>query len=145
MMTEDTRIRSDRRRRPTPAFSRYAILGGRRRGRRRVTDPPIYYVDRLGGAVWLVLLAIFLFQALDAYLTLAHLRQGGHELNPLMDRLIEHGDTLFVAVKLGVSLLGLWFLGVHKNFPLAKPGLAVLFALFAGVVGWHLFLALQLS
>ncbi len=145
MMTHNARINSDRRRRPTPAISRFAILGGRRTIRRRGTDPATYYVDRLGGPVWLVLLAIFLFQVLDAYFTLAHLRNGGVELNPLMGRLIDWGDALFIGVKLSVSAMGLWFLGIHKNFPLVKPGLAILFALFAGVVGWHCILAAGLS
>lgn len=102
-------------------------------------------MDRLGSPLWLVLLSIFLFQTLDAFLTLAHLRHGGLELNPLMGSLIERGSTLFVVVKLGISAMGLWFLGVHKNFPMVRPGLAILFALFAGVVGWHCFLALQMS
>jgi hypothetical protein len=144
-MTPDHRGMGDRRLQPTPAISRYAFSGGRRRCRRRGSDPASYYVDRLGGGVWLALLAIFLFQVLDAYLTLAHLRRGGVELNPIMDSLINRGDAVFVGVKLGVSAFGLYFLGIHKNFPMVKQGLAVLFALFAGVIGWHCFLALNMS
>lgn len=143
MKTPDLRNGMDRRARPTPLLSRYAILGGRRVGRRRDADPAAYYVDRMGGATWLILLTIFLFQVLDAYLTLAHLRQGGMELNPLMDELISRGEGLFLVVKLGVSALGLWFLGAHKHFPMVRPGLAIIFALFLGVVGWHCFLALN--
>lgn len=142
-MTDVRRQAADRRRRPTPPISRYTFLRGRRRARRRVEDPPSYYVDRLGGETWLVLLSIFLFQILDANLTLAHLRRGGAELNPLMRELIVRDQRLFVIVKLGVSALGLGFLGVHKNFPFVRSGLLVLFVLFLGVVGWHCFLALQ--
>lgn len=143
MTTHARRIGFDRRSRPTPLLSRYSLTGGRRLSRRRSDDPAHYYVDRLGGGTWIFLLAIFVFQVLDAYLTLHHLRQGGVELNPLMNELIVRGEGLFLGVKLGVSALGLWFLGAHKSFPLVRPGLAIIFALFLGVVGWHCFLALN--
>ncbi len=144
-MTQNRRQHGDRRRKPTPAFSRYTLLGGQRRARRRDEDPAHFYVDRLGSELWLVLLSIFLFQVLDAFLTLGHLRRGGIELNPLMSQLIHRNEDLFLTVKLGVSAVGLGFLGIHKNFPMVKPGLAILFALFLCVVGWHCYLALQMS
>jgi len=143
MMTLCYRSLGDRRSRPTPFISRYALFGGRRRSRRRASDPRSYYVDRLGEGLWLLLLSIFLLQVLDAYLTLGHLRHGGIELNPVMKALIASGRGLFVAVKLAVAAAGLVFLGIHKNFPMAKPGLVFLFALFLGVVGWHCLLTLQ--
>ena len=138
------RIGVDRRRCPTPALSRYSLFGGRRRASRRATDPRSYYVDQLGAPIWFALASIFLFQILDAVLTIAHLRNGGMELNPFMSALLVHGDSTFLGVKLGISAFGLWFLGIHKNFPLVRPGLAILFALFLGVIGWHFFLALRL-
>lgn len=141
-MTPNRRQGPDRRRRPTPAISRYTFFG-RRRGRRRTEDPPYYYVDRLGSEVWLILLSILLFQILDARLTLSHLRRGGEELNPIMRLLIFRDENLFFLVKLGVSALGLGFLGIHKNYPFVRSGLLVLFVLFLGVIGWHCFLALQ--
>lgn len=144
-MTPDHRVPGDRRRRPTPPISRYAIFGGRRTKRRRIDDPSPYYVDRLGGLIWLALLLIFLFQVLDAHLTLAHLRRGGIELNPIMDYLISQGEGYFIGAKLGVSAIGLLFLGIHKNFPMVRTGLAVLFGIFFGVVGWHCLLALQVT
>jgi hypothetical protein len=92
-----------------------------------------------------VLLSIFLFQVLDANLTIAHLRRGGEELNPIMRALIIHDQRLFLGVKLGISALGLGFLGIHKNYPFVRSGLFVLFVLFLGVIGWHCFLALRTS
>ena len=144
MTTEDHRTQGDRRRRPTPPLSRYLIVGGRRVKRRRIDDPPAYYVDRLGAGVWLVLLLIFLFQVLDANLTLYHLQRGGIELNPLMGHLISTGERTFFVVKLGIAALGLLFLGIHKNFPMVRSGLAAIFLIFLGVVGWHCVLALNL-
>ncbi len=143
MTTWNRRAGVDRRSRPTPLLSRHSLWGGRRTSCRRLDDPPNYYVDRLGAGTWLLLLTIFLFQVLDAYLTLAHLQRGGSELNPLMDELIGRSEPMFLVVKLGVSAIGLWFLGAHKQFPLVRPGLALIFVMFLGVVGWHCFLALN--
>ena len=111
--------------------------------RRRAGDPDDYYVDRWGAGIWLVILMVFLFQILDATFTLAHLRRGGTELNPIMDMLIARDENLFLGVKLGLSAFGLFFLGIHKNFPMVKRGLAVIFCLFLSVVGWHLFVILH--
>ena len=108
-------------------------------------DPPHYYVDRIGGPIWLVILLIFLLQVLDAYMTLAHLRTGAVELNPIMNHLLSHSDGLFLGVKLTVAAVGLLFLGIHRNFPMVRAGLAVIFALFLGVVGWHCLLALRVG
>jgi hypothetical protein len=124
-------------------ISRYTFFGGRRRARRRVDDPGHYYVDRLGSEIWFFLLSIYLFQVLDANLTLAHLRRGGTELNPIMGALIDRDESLFLALKLGIAALGLGFLGLHKNYPFVRRGLVVLFVLFLGVVGWHCFLVLR--
>ncbi len=141
-MTLEQRTRPDRRVRPTPPLSRYSFFGGRRRRNRREGDPQSYYVDRLGGVIWFFLSSIFAFQILDALMTIAHVHRGGVELNPVMRALITRGDGIFLGVKLGAAATGLWFLGIHKNFPFVKPGLALLFVLFLGVVGWHCFLAL---
>lgn len=130
----------DRRRRPTPLFSRYSFVGGRRRTLRRYSDPPAYYVDRLGAPITAALLTVFLLHVLDAAFTLGHVAQGGTELNPVMNYLIQRSDVLFVAVKLGLAGVGLVFLGAHKNFPLVRPAIAALLAIFAGVVGYHVVL-----
>jgi hypothetical protein len=143
MTTLDRRNRGDRRRRPTPPLSRYLLVGGRRVKRRRIDDPPAYYVDRLGAKVWFTLLSIFLFQVLDANLTLHHIERGGVELNPLMGHLISIGEGTFFAVKLAIAALGLFFLGIHKNYPMVRPGLGAIFVIFAGVVGWHCVLAFR--
>ena len=139
-MNEERRQPSDRRRRPTPMVSRYYLLGGRRRSVRRVGDSTAVYVDRIGQTVSILLLLIFFFHCLDAILTLDHLGRGGKELNPLMDYLIRHGTGTFVLAKLAMAAVGLWFLGVHKNFPFVRKGIAFLFILYAFVIGYQMLL-----
>ena len=122
-------------------MSRYTFLGGRRRGSRRREDAgTFFYVDRFGSGLLAVLLLIFFFHILDASFTLAHIARGGSELNPVMDYLIQRSSGLFIGVKLALAAVGLFFLGIHKNFPGVKPAIAVLFLVFAGLLGYHLFL-----
>jgi hypothetical protein len=135
----------DRRRRPTPALSRYTFLRGRRRGSRRMADPQSVYVDQLGWGLASILVMIFVFHVLDAMFTLVHTARGGAELNPIMDFFLKQGSGMFLAVKLGTAGLGLLFLGVHGRFPWVRKGIAGLFVLYAGVVCYHVFLIWQSS
>src|SRR5512144_1635311 len=112
-MNTELRFCPDRRKRPTPMFSRYTFFGGRRRGARRAGDARAIYVDQIGGGIMSLVLLIFLFHCLDAVFTLAHLSRGGKELNPFMESLIRVGPLAFVAVKLGLAAIGLVFLAVH--------------------------------
>jgi hypothetical protein len=141
-MIAEQRIGPDRRCRPTPLLSRYSVYGGRRASIRRTTDLAAVYVDRLGMGISLILLFTFLFHCLDAVFTLSHLARGGKELNPFMDYLLRIGPGAFVIGKLSLAGVGLCFLGLHKNFPLVKAGIAALFLLYAGVIGYHVFLIL---
>lgn len=137
------RLGGDRRRRPTPALSRYTLLGGRRRGPRRRADPQSIYVDRLGWGLASVLVVIFVLHVLDALFTLTHIAHGGAELNPLMDFFLRRSSEAFLVAKLGTAGLGLLFLGFHGRFPLVRPGIAALFVLYACVVCYHVILILQ--
>ena len=139
MQAVDTtrRLGQDRRKRPTPALSRYTFLGGRRRGPRRTSDPQAIYVDQLGWGLASILLLIFVFHVLDALFTLAHIARGGAELNPLMDFFLSQSPQTFLAAKLGIAGLGLVFLGFHGRFPLVRKGIAAIFLLYAGVVCYH--------
>lgn len=139
-MIHEQRTSNDRRRRPTSLFSRYTWFGGRRRSVRRKTDPGAVYVDQIGTDVALLLLMTFFFHCLDAIFTLGHIANGGKELNPLMDYLLRIGPNAFVAGKLSLAGFGICFLGVHKNFPMVRAGISLLFLLYAGLIGYHFLL-----
>ena len=139
-MNTERRNIHDRRTRPTPMFSRYTFVGGRRRGPRRGQDATAVYVDRIGAGAAAVLVLIFLFHCLDAFFTLSHLSRGGKELNPVMEYFIHRGPSAFIGVKLSMAAAGLCFLGLHKNFPHVRKGIAFLLLLYAGVVAYHFFL-----
>lgn len=130
----------DRRRRTTPAISRYSLFGGRRSSVRRGTDAQSVYVDRIPAGILTLILVVFGLHVLDAFFTLFHISRGGSELNPLMDYFLQVGPTTFLITKLSLAATGLLFLGIHFRWPFVRHGLAALLVLYAGVLCYHLVL-----
>src|SRR5262245_3331079 len=73
----------DRRRGPTPRFSRFALWGGRRRKARRGSEREGSFVDLYGWRLFLMIVWIALMNIGDSFFTLVHLQAGGVELNPV--------------------------------------------------------------
>lgn len=115
--------RKQDRRQDMPFFCAYhaGIKMGRRIGERRVSEKgkPVY-VDRYTGNVLLCVIAILLLSALDAYLTLNILNEGGEEINWFMAVLIEESTEKFVAVKLALTAMALILLVIHHNVRLSE-------------------------
>lgn len=120
-------------------ISRYTLSGRRRVINRRATDPGVGYLDRIDPGFAKVIGLIFVFQILDAGLTLRHVSRGGGELNPFMDMLIQRDPTLFLWIKLGFAGLGLAFLALHQTFPHVRSAVRILFGIFGALVVYHLF------
>ena len=133
----------DRRARATPMLSRYTLFGGRRVGDRRTPDSADQYVDRYPAGLAVGLVSIGVLCALDAVFTLLYLQKvPGGEANPLMAALIDGGGpTSFIVLKCAITNLGLIVLCMHKNFRLVRPVIAGLFAIYAGLFGYHIYLA----
>jgi hypothetical protein len=130
---------ADRRRRPTPMFSRYTFFGRRRRNRRD-TDPSVrYYVDWIDGHYRRALVAVVLFILFDSFSTLHIISRGGGEANPLMAMLLGLGAGWFVAIKVVSALWAFVLLAVHRFFPVAR-----MLAADGVIVLYHLFLLLQI-
>ncbi len=145
--TTNRRQGQDRRQHPTPPISRYTFRG-RRRQARRAEEARNYYVDRFGAPYLLVILAVIILCGLDAFLTLHLLQRGGFELNPIMARLIERDPGLFLAVKFTITIAGIFFLLIHKNFHVAGrfPVARIIYAIFLGyliLVLYEVYLYLQ--
>jgi uncharacterized protein DUF5658 len=142
MAASDTerRVRPDRRRRPTPMISRYALFGGRRRGPRRLAEAEGAYVDSHGVGVGVLVLAVLALNVFDGYFTLFYMSHGGQEANPVVDALIEWGQRPFLFIKCVGTGLALSFLVLHRNFRLGRVGLACAFVLYAGILAYHAWL-----
>ncbi|MEZ5977089.1 MAG: DUF5658 family protein [Planctomycetota bacterium] len=128
----------ERRSRPTPRFSRYSLLGGRRRGPRRVEEVEGTFVDVYGIRWWALILWIAAMNCLDTYFTLFHLQAGGAEINPVADELLRTGRLGFVLTKTLLIGVALVVLTVHKNFTMARLGTYVAAGVYGLLVVYHL-------
>lgn len=132
----DRRGGPDRRRRPTPALSRY-WLRGRRRGGRRDGERDRIYVDRPPRRALLQAVAILLLSVVDLLLTLAYLERGGEEANPVMAWALEGGVSRFAAMKLALTGGGALFLLLHVRFGRTRHALTLLLVLYTLLMAWH--------
>jgi hypothetical protein len=132
------RERQDRRKQPTPMFSRYTFLGGRRRTSRRVREQEGSFVDRFGSDEALMVLALLLFNSIDAVCTLFFIQEGAAvELNPVADWLMGLHSQAFIWVKtLGIGAVAA-FLMVSKNFAAGRLGLRLVFWLYGALAHYH--------
>ncbi len=131
----------DRRTRPTPFLSRYALYGGRRRSAgRRASDGREVFVDLHGAGLWTVVLAIVALNILDAWFTVFFLSHGGQELNPIIESILHLGTWPFIALKsVGIGLC-VAVLTIAKNFRYARLGLGCVLVGYSALLGWHFWL-----
>jgi hypothetical protein len=137
---EGIRRGPDRRAEPTPRFSRYSLLGGQRRKIRRASEREGSFVDLYDPPLLALILWVAGLNALDSFYTLHHLQAGGIELNPVAAWMLERGRLGFVLWKSALIALALVVLCIHKNFTLARAGLALSATIYTLLVGYHLFL-----
>lgn len=132
----------DRRRRPTPMFSRYALFGGRRRTVRRDGEREGAFVDVHGPRILLMTVSIVALNLLDAWFTLLFLSHGGQEMNPLVQYVLDLGGHPwpFLLLKtVGIGLLCA-FLVVTKHFRSARFGLWFVLGGYSVLLAWHFYL-----
>ena len=85
-----------------------------------------------------LLVLINLLSLIDLLVTLAVLRMGATELNPIMARLFEFGPTPAAAAKIGIvfaATLGLWVLRRHRS---ALATAVILMAVYGSLVTFEL-------
>lgn len=121
-------------------LSRHSFFGGRREGARRDGDDREIFVDRYGRGLYAAVLGVVLLNLLDAWFTLLFLANGGVELNPLVDRVLQFGPEVFIVFKtLGIGVCA-GFLTITKNFRAARIGLGIVLGGYSLLLGWHLLL-----
>ena len=120
--------------------STYTILGGRRKGGRRMLETANLYVDRYPFSIGLLLLGIFFLNCMDAVFTLLHLQRGGEEANPFMALALEFGPQAFFFIKSGITAGCLFFLLFHIRFLYVRKVFAAVFGIYSCVFGYHLYL-----
>jgi uncharacterized protein DUF5658 len=135
----------DRRKRHFQAFL-YSIYKARRKTVRRSKSEAlasdIDFYKRWGG---MIALSITCLSAADAFFTLKILDKGGTEVNPFMAALLDVNDTVFVVVKLFLTVICLLFSLVHINFNFLgifpmRHILAILLGIYGCLMVYQVFL-----
>jgi Domain of unknown function (DUF5658) len=133
----------DRRSRPTPILSRHTLSGKRQEVRREEDRRRHIYVDRYSLRFFVLLMAILVLGVADAFLTLYHVNvNNAEELNPIMNFFLGMSPRLFFNVKYVLTALCLTVLCLHKNLPLVRYLLCVVFLIYLVIVLNHLYLFL---
>lgn len=136
----------DRRQKPTPILSRYTLRGQRKDVRRDEDRRRHIYVDQYSLGFFLLLMAILLLGTADAFLTLHHVNvNNAEELNPIMNYFLGIGPRTFFNVKYILTALCLTVLCLHKNLPIVKYLLGVVFLIYFMIVLNHLYLLVLIS
>ncbi len=131
------RVIQDRRSHPTSFLSTFKY-GGRRKNFRRDGEGRNQYVDRPSSRTIVVTFIIFVLSTLDAVFTTIHLENGGSELNPLMDQIIQNGfQSVMIIKSLGIGLMAC-FLAAHQNFRIGIYGMHVSAAIYIVLSAYHL-------
>jgi hypothetical protein len=126
----DKRILKDRRKRPTPALSRFTVRGQRASFRRKEEQVRGGYVDRYGSGLLFLIVLVVGLNVVDALLTMMILEDGGWEINPVVRSVIQlYGDRFWIWKFAIVSVPSI-LLCLHSKFRLAIPvilGISVIY------------------
>ena len=112
----DQRSQSDRRQKPTSPWAAFPPAGQRMACRRASEHGRPYFVDRFSSGMFIVILTLIIASIIDAILTIQLIEAGAKEINPLMDRLLDHGILPFLLVKYVLTVAGLPLLLIFKNY-----------------------------
>jgi len=140
----DRRIKKDRRRKSTPALTRYTFLGRRRMIQRKVEKQRGGYVDRYSSTLLFFLISIVGLNVLDAIFTIMILDLKGWEANPVVRSVIDLYGTEFWIWKFSIVSFSLALLCLHSRFRLVKEVIIGIGCLYMVVVAYQIFLLLQL-
>jgi hypothetical protein len=126
-------------------------FGGKREHIRRKDDRQKYFsVDRYSPSIFAAIIIILFLSVLDALLTLFLIENGASEVNPIMAYYLNIGPYSFLAVKYGLTIIGVLVFLLLRNIyvrPLkiyAGKLLYVIVVVFASVVVWQLYLVFHI-
>ena len=130
----------DRRKKPTPLFSRYTLWGRRKAFRRKEDQEKGGYVDRYSPRLLFYIILIAGLNVLDSFSTMIILDCGGVEANPLVSSAIEvYGDRFWVWKFMVVSV-NLILLCLHSRFRYVNRVIFGITLLFLGVILYQVIL-----
>jgi len=118
---QDRRTIKDRRRRPTPGISRFALWGRRRTFRRKEDQEKGGYIDYYHSGLLILLTLAVGLTVLDAFFTMIILDDGGWEINPVVRSVIQLYGHKFWIWKFLIVSISLTLLCIHSKFRFVTP------------------------
>jgi hypothetical protein len=139
---ESNRIEPDRRKCPTPIFSRFTIMGGKRKTIRRAKDKNKHlFVDLYSTRLMIAVLFLFCLSCLDAFLTLALINKGiVYEANPVMAYFLGYGVVPFTFTKFAITASAIAVLCLFKNVNLTRISVPLAIKLYVAVIIYEFYL-----
>jgi hypothetical protein len=130
----------DRRRKPTPLFSRYTLWGRRKVLRRKEDQEKGGYVDRYSPGLLFFIILILGLNILDSSFTLIILECGGWEVNPIARSAIEVYGKQFWVWKFLLVSVNLILLCLHSKFRYVNRIILGITLLLLGVILYQIIL-----
>ncbi len=141
---EKTNIRDkpDRRKCPTPIFSRYTFSGGRRRIiRRRDNKKQHLFVDLYSTRLLIAIIGLLCLSCLDAYMTLELIDKGKvFEANPIMAYFLDFGILPFTTIKFIITATALVILCLFKNVNITRISLPIAIKIYILIIMYEFYL-----
>lgn len=136
------RVITDRRRFPTPIFSRYTVLGGRRKTVRRAADKKKHvFVDLYSTRLLVAVMSMLLLSCIDAGFTLSLIHKGKVvEANPFMAFLMNYGVLPFTIAKFTITASALVILCLFKNVNITRISLPIAVKVYIAIVAYEVYL-----
>jgi hypothetical protein len=141
-MEEEKNRRShvDRRKKPTPRWSRFTFFGRRRAFRRKTDQEKGGYVDRYSYILFFLLVLILGLNILDSLFTMMIIDLGGQEFNPLVRSFIElHGDMFWIW-RFVIASVALILLYLHRGFIMVRRMIIAIGSIYVVIMVYQIYL-----
>ena len=139
---KNSRDLKDRRKHPTPLFSRHTFFGGQRKIIRRAKDKKQHlFVDLYSTRLLIAVVILMGLSCLDAYLTLLLIGKGTVvEANPVMAYFLDFGILPFTAIKFAITALSLIILCLLKNIKATRISLPFAINIYIIIIAYEVYL-----
>lgn len=121
------------------------LTNPRRMDPRRMPDKKYPVIDRLDSGAVALAVALMILSVMDSIFTLTIIANGGTEVNPIMNVLLEKSVTAFTVVKMLLTAIPALILVATANLIVlsrwrARSLLAIMVGLYAGLICYELLL-----
>jgi len=88
-------------------------------------------------------LILVLLSAIDAAMTICHIKRGAIEMMPTMRWALAHGDAFFIFLKMTLTTTGAVYILIYRRLWLAKVGVTLLLTAYVCLIVYHITLVVR--